>query len=91
MSEETYENIEQMDMTEKWVYLIEHILVIILFTSLLVLIIANIFQIIIGQKKWKTTPLLLFYALAFISIICRELDILLYWLEYSIYAFTVFI
>ena len=40
------------------------------------MIIVNIWVILIKLGKWKTIPILLFYALSFIAVVLRLLDLI---------------
>ena len=43
-------------------------MLLILFTVILIFVLSNIWQILIVQERWKTAPLLIFYALAFVTV-----------------------
>ena len=61
---------------------VEHYLLIGLYTFALFLATANIWRILIKQRRYKTLPLLVFYICAFISVALR-------WI-YTILIFTSF-
>ena len=46
-------------------------------TTLIGLVLANIWQILIKQGLWKTPPLLLFYIFFFIALVTREYDLIM--------------
>ena len=58
-----------------------HWITIILFAGLIVLVVANIWQILIKQGRWKTPPLLLFYTMTFMAIVLREICIITWALD----------
>lgn len=46
-------------------------MLILLFTVILAFVLANIWQILIVQGRWKTSPLLLFYVFTFLTVTQR--------------------
>ena len=64
---------EQKEFTEGQliVFAVEHYMLILLYFCLLCLIIYNVWCFLIGQKKYKTIPLLFFYIFAFFAVLLR--------------------
>ena len=48
-----------------------------MYCFLLILVLCNIWQILIKQKRWKNLPFLAFYYLAFIAILMRAAELLI--------------
>ena len=60
-----------------------------LYATSLILVVANIWTILIKQRRYKTLLLLAFYIFAFFSIACRLIYILIDWTDY--YTFDYYI
>ena len=59
--------------TQRRAYVSIHWLLIIFYAVLILITLANIWQILIKQERWKTLPLLVFYIFVFIAVLLREL------------------
>ena len=57
----------------------EHYILIVLYTFLLVLTIVNIWKILIRQRRYKTLPLLAFYFFTLLTISFRLIYIVMEW------------
>ena len=53
------------------VWAVEHWIYLILFMSILVILIRNVWCILIRQSKWRSIPLLYFYIMSFITVVAR--------------------
>ena len=63
-----------MSSTQYGVYVSVHWLLIFFYAALTALVVSNIWQILVKQRRWKTVPLLFFYIFVFISVVLREVD-----------------
>ena len=66
------------------IFVVEHYILIGLYTFLLVLVIVNIWTILIKQRRYKTLPLLAFYIFAFSTISLRLLYTIFCWSGYKL-------
>ena len=62
-----------MDETQYRVFMSWHWLLILLFGALIIMTVANIWQILVKQERWRTSPLLFFYIFVFLAVLLREL------------------
>ena len=61
-----------MSSTQYGIYVSVHWLLIFFYAALTALVVANIWQILVKQGRWKTVPLLSFYIFVFISVVLRS-------------------
>lgn len=62
-----------LSVTQFRVYVSVHWLLILFYGVLIVITVANIWQILVKQKRWKQLPMLFFYIFVFIGVVLREL------------------
>ena len=73
------------------IYASEHYLLIGLNFFLFFLVLLNIWQILIKQRRYKTLPLLFFYIFAFIAIACRLVYHIFSWSEILVFVYVDFV
>ena len=67
-------------------YAVEHYILIGVYTFLFVLVLVNFWNIIIGQKRYKSWPLMAFYIFAFLAILFRLVVSIWCWVDSIVFS-----